>query len=79
MTTERLAALKAGDTLDFWGNAKPKCPHCGTDFDIAEHEAWRLYEEGEHEVECYSCGLDYTVSTRVSFSFSTDTEDPDGT
>jgi uncharacterized Zn-finger protein len=75
-TPDPLQALKASrDTLEFWGNKQPKCPHCGADCDVNENEWWKLYEEGEHEVTCPHCDGDFTVSTMVSYSFSTDTQE----
>ena len=77
--TERLAAIMAARLvhreLDFWGRDKPKCPHCGYEYDINEREAWSLYAEGYHEIECPSCDLEYTVSVSVSYSFSTDEQE----
>lgn len=77
--TKRFAALKAARLsnreLGFWGRAVPKCPHCGHDYDIQVHEAWRLYEEGAHEIECPSCDLEYVVSVDVSYSYSTDEQE----
>lgn len=79
--TQRFKALKSAkdalERLDFFANDKPKCPHCASDFDIAENGCWRLYEEGEHEITCGDCGEDFTVSTRVSYTFSTDNADTD--
>jgi uncharacterized Zn-finger protein len=60
---------------DFWGNSNPRCPHCGEVCDVSENEWWKLYEEGEHEVTCPHCEGDFTVSTRVSYSFSTDEQE----
>ncbi len=75
--TEKLKALREGDWLDFWGKDNPKCPHCGVESDVSENDWWHLYEEGEHEVTCPSCDEDFTVSTRVSYSFSTDEQEED--
>ena len=65
----------AMDRLEFFRNDEPKCPHCGHDCDISENGWWRLYEEGEHDVTCPSCDNDFTVSTSVSYSFSTDEQE----
>lgn len=79
--TERLAALKAARLacreLDFWGRNRPKCPHCGYVYDIQEHGTWSLYEQGEHDIECPSCHLNYTVIAEVEYSYSTDEQDED--
>lgn len=78
MSTEPYAALKRAkidDPIfpsDYWGNNQPRCPHCGEVCDVSDNEWWKLYEEGEHEVCCPHCDGDFTVSTRVSYSFSTD-------
>ncbi len=77
---EKFAALKKaqkiiGGSLDFWGNKSPRCPHCGQGCDVSDNDWWRLYEEGEHEVSCPHCDGDFTVSTKVSHSFSTDMQD----
>lgn len=75
---DRLAALKAGDWLDFSHNDSPKCPHCGSDFSISENEAWHLYDDDDaHEVECGGCDLPFTVATHTTYAFSTDEQDAD--
>lgn len=61
--------------LDFFGTDNPICPHCRHTRDISEVGSWHLYEEGEHEITCERCELDYTVSTRASYSFSTNEQD----
>lgn len=77
----KLAALKrckdAMDRLEFFARDDPKCPHCGEECSVRDNEWWKLYEEGEHEVTCPSCDEDFTVSTRVSYSFSTEHQDED--
>ena len=78
MTTERLAALEAGNQWDFCANKSPKCPHCGDDYNITDNEAWELFDEGDHEVECPACDQAFTVSVIVSHSYSTyEQEDED--
>jgi hypothetical protein len=78
---EKFAALKKAKEedghfpSDYWGNNQPRCPHCGAECHVSENEWWRLYEEGEHEVSCPHCDGDFTVSTRVSYSFSTDEQE----
>ena len=72
----RFAALTAGDQSDFFYNEQPKCPHCGSDFDIAENEAWQLYDENEsHEVECPRCDGEFLVTSHATWRFSTDEQD----
>lgn len=70
--TERLKALHAGHWVDFAFNREVKCPHCGEDMEPGRFDMNRLYEEGEHEVDCPRCDQAFKVHTHVSFSFSTD-------
>lgn len=77
MSVEPLAALKAGDDWDFRYNKHPKCPHCDHDCSITDNEWWQLYEEGEQQVECPICELEFTVSTSVEYRFSTDEQGDD--
>lgn len=56
----------------FFATDKPVCPHCGTEHDISESGTYRLYEEGEHNISCENCDLDFVVKTSVVCSFSTD-------
>ena len=78
---EKFAALKRAKDEDgelpdgYWGADHPKCPHCGHVCGISENDWWDLYEEGEHEKACPACGGEFAVSTRVSFSFSTDQQE----
>lgn len=74
---EKLVALKEGPSYRFSANDKPKCPHCGVDFDIAENEAWFLYDENDtHDVTCPSCEGDFRVESSARWTFSTDEQDP---
>lgn len=74
--TEKFKALReckdALGRLEFFACDQPKCPHCGHECDVSANDWWRLYEEGEHEVTCPFCDGDFSVATRVSYSFSTD-------
>jgi len=74
----RFDALKksgrSGELLEFFGNDNPKCPHCGVTSRIDDNEWYELYEEGMHEVTCPDCDLDFSVSTSVSYSFTTENQ-----
>lgn len=79
MSTTKFQALKeARERGEVWwefaGLDAPKCPHCGEEYDITEHEAYNLYEDGEHDIDCYDCGQEFLVSVRVSYSYSTDVQ-----
>lgn len=75
---EKLEALNKAGWSDFSMNDKPRCPHCGDDFDIRENEEWRLYDENDsHDVECMGCHLSFRVNSHARWSFSTDEQDDD--
>ena len=65
----------AVERLKFRGNDNPKCPHCGETIDVAQHEQWELYDEGEHDMECPHCEREFVVSTNITYSFSTDEQE----
>lgn len=71
----RLAALNDRGSCDFSYEKNPRCPHCGETCRIEDQEWWHLFDEGEHEVECPHCDLQFTVSTRVTHHFSTDEQE----
>jgi DNA-directed RNA polymerase subunit RPC12/RpoP len=72
----RLEALNSHHSIEFVGNKKPKCPHCGSDFDIEDNEAWHLYDDSNtHDVECDRCGEDFQVSSIADWRFSTDEQE----
>lgn len=74
--TKPLEALNAAkNSTEFCLNRFPKCPHCGDDYDIREREAWELYNEGTHEIDCPTCGLGFNVVSVASYTFSTDEQD----
>jgi hypothetical protein len=76
--TERLAALTGGEQIEFAFNDKPKCPHCGDLYDVEANEAWELYDDNDsHDIDCTGCGLEFSVSTLTSYSFSTDAQESD--
>jgi DNA-directed RNA polymerase subunit RPC12/RpoP len=71
----KLRALNAA--VDKWWEFgsldAPLCPHCKSEFDISENEAWHLYDDqNSHEVECPTCEMNFRVETHASYTFSTD-------
>lgn len=78
--TEPLEALKAGHSLDFSVNDRPRCPHCGEYHEIDRNEWYELYDDNDsHEVDCPSCNLPFRVVSHARYSFSTDEQDEDWT
>lgn len=77
---EKLAALKTARDgsgrahfTDFIANKGPKCPHCGEEIDVVEHELWQLYDDNfNDDLECPHCDQKFRVEVHVSYSFSTD-------
>ena len=47
-----------------------RCPKCGHFNDPGYTENYKLFEDGEHEVGCGECDHDFTVSTSVSYDFT---------
>jgi len=62
------------DELDLSFNTEPICPHCGSEFNISENEAWHLYnEDGDVKyIECPDCEKSFFVQPNISYTFSTD-------
>ena len=65
-------SLREDNTMEYWGNSDPKCPYCDHDIDINDNELWELYEEGEHAIDCPSCGKHVAVVARARWSLDTD-------
>ncbi len=60
--------------IDYWGNDKPKCPHCGTEFDVwdGDNPLSLDYEDDGHTTfECTDCGKAFVTVTHVHYKFST--------
>jgi DNA-directed RNA polymerase subunit RPC12/RpoP len=77
--TEKLEALRSARDgsgrrhfTDFIANKGPRCPHCGEEIDIAEHELWQLYDDEDKDIECPLCDHTFHVQIHVSYSYSTD-------
>ena len=47
-----------------------RCPKCKNVVDAYEVYEGELNEEGEHEAWCDECNHEYTISTRVEFTFT---------
>ena len=75
---EKWSAIRAEDSrrFEFIANKGPKCPHCGEEIDIVEHELWQLYDDQDQDIECPHCDNDFHVQIHVSYSYSTD-DQPD--
>lgn len=75
--TEGFEALRSAvDNLsDFQWRKGPKCPHCGADLNVHDHELWELYAEGGHAIECPRCDAEFIVNTHCQYSFSTDEQE----
>lgn len=60
--------------LEYWHNAKPKCPHCSETFQVWEMDnpLSLSYEDGgKTTFECQSCGKEFVVVTHIEYNFST--------
>ena len=47
------------------------CPHCGSIYDINDHEAWQLYDEGDYDIECGVCDFEFNVVVGVIHHYTT--------
>jgi len=48
------------------------CPWCGETY--PKEDNYSLFEVGNHECKCGSCGKDFKVETEISYTFSTTRE-----
>ncbi len=75
--TIKFHALRINDTLpydqrlDFECVDNPVCPHCGSIYNIHDHEAWELYNEGDYDIECGGCDLEFNVVVGVIHHYTT--------
>lgn len=52
-------------------DSRVRCPKCRNHWAPSENEEYKLaYEDGEHEVTCDNCGHEFTVTTHVSYSYT---------
>lgn len=65
------------ESIHYFGNDNPKCPHCGEVYDIEEHEAYHLYHQGTEyaKIECDHCEMDFIVEVKHETTFDTDESD----
>lgn len=47
-----------------------RCPVCRHHWSVGDHEDADLFQDGDHGVSCEACGVEFEVSTRVSFTFT---------
>ncbi len=68
--------LSENNTIEYWGNDCPKCPHCDRSVGIDENELYNLYDDSDiHEVECPFCEKEFEVKSISKWTFSTDEQD----
>lgn len=61
-------------SIEYWGNEKPKCPHCDADFDVwgGDNAMLISYEDGGNAaLECASCHKDFVAVTSLRYVFAT--------
>lgn len=46
-----------------------RCPKCRHKISVYDSEWFSLYEEGSHEVDCDECDYEFSVETRIEYSF----------
>lgn len=64
-------------------NKQIRCPGCNRIITVSGGEAYHLYKEGGHSVTCEQCEAEFTVETRISYTFTSPAvlpkeDDPEG-
>ena len=49
-------------------DSRIRCPKCGA-VEVVDCDRHWLWDDGSHDVTCWSCDHDYEVQTTVSFNF----------
>ena len=57
------------DSSEVTHGSQLRCPHCGASFHYSTDD-YDLYDEGEHNVSCPECDQDFTITTSVTYSFT---------
>lgn len=66
-------AVNTGEDPDTWSSDYAICPYCGNPVEqLSYDETPEMYDEGDHEVECYQCGRHFRLTTSVSYSWETE-------
>ena len=66
--------IKAGkEKVDTFSTDYVSCPYCGYAHETCYgyEDFPELYEEDDHEIECYECGKTFVLETTVSYSWRT--------
>lgn len=50
--------------------SRVRCPRCGATWDPHDADCYHVFGDGEHEVCCIECDHDFTISTDVSYTFT---------
>ena len=62
------------DPIEYWRNDLPKCPHCGSKFEVWDHDhpmSLNYDDGGTTEFSCRSCHKDFVTVTHIEYKFST--------
>jgi hypothetical protein len=46
-----------------------RCPRCRRVWDPGQEDDYRVFEEGEHSVNCMECDFEFEISTSVNYNF----------
>ena len=66
--------IKAGkEKVDTFSTDYVICPYCGYAYETCYgyEDFPELYDEDDHEIECYECGKTFVLETTVSYSWET--------
>lgn len=73
--TDIKEGIQSGEETSTYGESEVFCPWCGEMLE-GDCETSEFYEDGTHVFQCYECEKEFTLSTSVSFSYSTERELP---
>ena len=68
-------SILSGEKLSTYGEDEVICPWCGEVLEV-DCETDELYVDGQHVMRCYDCNKEFTLSTSVSYSYSTERDLP---
>jgi hypothetical protein len=68
-------SIVSGEKTSTYGEDDVICPWCGESIE-ADCESSEFYEDGDHVLQCPYCDKEFTLSTSVSYTYSTERELP---
>lgn len=64
----RCKAIERPERLDHENVVR--CPDCGCQHDMQDGDSYDYFEDGDHIMNCQACDYEFTITTSVSFNFT---------